>query len=389
MSGQTSDTDLAAPRFGPLASSRRWDEPSVLACLAVLLAGAVLLGLLAGPDAPGDTSADAGFARDMATHHEQAVEMAEAIRARSPAKDIAVLATDIALTQQAQIGRMRGWLDAWGLAPTGRELPMTWMGHPAGGLMPGMASRAEIAALAEAATPDAEVVFLRLMIRHHQGGVLMAEGAVARARTPDVRRLAEGIIGAQRREISLMHDMLRARGSAPPADAPRMPAMDAAAGAGPVWRATARVAPVTAAVLAAAWLVADGAWRRRLWAGPVRRRPLRRRWAPMPAATALAVAGGVHLGLAAADLAVGPDWGYVAVALVELSLTAVAASWPLRAARLTVAGAALAVLAVTLGAAVAGEGGPPSSVAFAVAAAQVLAVVASATVALGLQPGEP
>lgn len=29
--------------------------------------------------------------------------------------EIRVLATDIALTQQAQIGQVQGWLDVWGL----------------------------------------------------------------------------------------------------------------------------------------------------------------------------------------------------------------------------------------------------------------------------------
>ena len=387
MSGQTHTADVAPPRVAPLAPARRTDEPALLACLAVVVLGALWLGVLAGPDAPGEGSADVGFARDMATHHEQAVAMAEAIRARSSGDDVAVLATDIALTQQAQIGRMRGWLDTWGVAPTGRELPMAWMGHPAGGPMPGMASRAEVAGLAEGAAADAEVAFLRLMIRHHQGGVSMAEGASARARTGEVRRLAEGIISAQQSEITLMSDMLRARGAAPFADAPRMPAMDAAADAAPVWRATARLAPVGAAVLAAAWLVADGAWRRRLWVGPVRWRPLRTRWTPLPAAAALAVAGAVHLGLAAADVPVDGESLYVAVAFVELGLAALAAAWPLPAARLVVAAAAFAVFALTLGTAAVGKDNPPAAVALAAGAAQVLAAVASAGAAVAAGPG--
>ena len=382
--------DVAARGVGPLTAARRADEPAVLVCLAVIVLGALWAGVLAGPDAPGDRSADAGFARDMAAHHEQAVAMAEAIRARSPAEDVAVLATDIALTQQAQIGRMRGWLDTWGLAPTGRDLPMAWMGHPTGGLMPGMARRADIAALSDGATADAEVAFLRLMIRHHQGGVSMAQGALARARTGEVRSLAEGIVSAQRSEITLMSQMLQARGAAPPSDVPHMPAMDVAKDAVAVWRATARVAPVAAALLAAAWLVADGAWRGRLWAGPVRRRPLQPRWpALLLPAAALAAAGAVHLGVVAADVPVGVAWLYVVAAIVELSLAAVAAAWPLPAARTAVTALALAVFAVTLGAGVLGPDNPPATVLLAIGAAQVLAVAATAGTAVAAQRGEP
>lgn len=59
---------------------------------------------------PGDASADAGFARDMATHHAQAVEMAMIVHSRTDDPEVATLAMDIALTQQSQIGIMRTWL---------------------------------------------------------------------------------------------------------------------------------------------------------------------------------------------------------------------------------------------------------------------------------------
>lgn len=380
------DRELAPP-LAPLAPARRWDEPAVLACLALIVVGAVWLGVLSGPDVPGERSADAGFARDMATHHEQAVAMAEAIRARAPTPEVAVLATDIALTQQAQIGRMRGWLDTWGLPPTGRDLPMAWMGHPMAGLMPGMARRAELAALATAPAADAEAEFLRLMIRHHKGGVLMAEGALARARRPEVRQLAQGIIAAQQSEITLMTEMLRARGAAPPVDGPTMPAMVAPAEAGPVWRAVLRVAPASAAALAALWLVADAAWRRRAWSGPVRRMPIRRRWPSLTAAAALAAAAAIHVGVAAAVAPAGGDWLYVGAAGVELAAAAVLATWPARALRAGVVGAAaLAVVAVPLLASAVLDATPPTTVVVAVVAAQLLAAATAGAASLVAEP---
>ena len=163
-----------------------------------------------GADAPGDGSAAAGFARDMSDHHAQAVEMAETMRDRTEDGDLRLLAADIALTQQAQIGRMRGWLDIWGLAPTSAEPVMAWssMKH---GEMPGMASRDEMNELRRLPVADAERRFLQLMIAHHQGGVRMAAAAVDEDVPDVVRRLAEAIIDAQQSEIGALRAMLEDR----------------------------------------------------------------------------------------------------------------------------------------------------------------------------------
>jgi uncharacterized protein (DUF305 family) len=50
--------------------------------------------------------------------------------------------------------------------------------------------------------------FLRLMIRHHEGGQAMARSALDRAETSVVRDLARGIITAQHAEIEQMEQML-------------------------------------------------------------------------------------------------------------------------------------------------------------------------------------
>ena len=78
-------------------------------------------------------------ARDMSVHHAQAVEMAEIVRDKTQSEEVRLMAADMALTQQGQIGRMQGWLDTWNLPATGAEPALTWMGHPTEGRMPGMA----------------------------------------------------------------------------------------------------------------------------------------------------------------------------------------------------------------------------------------------------------
>lgn len=189
---------------------RRW-LPALLAL--ILLAGIAALWATA-ERAPSDTSLEAGFARDMMVHHDQAVTMALLARDRTDDPLIRTLTTDIVLTQQNQIGQMLGWLNLWGLPATGREPAMAWMGHPTTGRMPGMASPEEIATLEGLAGTAADAEFLRLMIRHHQAGVPMAEAALTGSGNPAVRALARQIVTAQEIEIVAMQNLLAEKDSA-------------------------------------------------------------------------------------------------------------------------------------------------------------------------------
>jgi uncharacterized protein (DUF305 family) len=81
--------------------------------------------------------------------------------------------------------------------------------------MMGMQPQAKVNALQTLELPQAEIEFLRLMIAHHRGGVLMAEAVLAQTQRSEVRRLAESIVTAQTGEIDYMRDLLRQRGVAP------------------------------------------------------------------------------------------------------------------------------------------------------------------------------
>lgn len=144
----------------------------------------------------------------MIVHHAQAVQMAEIIRDKTKSDSMRLLAADISLTQQAQIGIMQGWLGAWGLPITGEEPAMAWMGHPTDGLMPGMATPDEIDQLYTLPPDRADVLFLRLMISHHQAAIPMAKAILRRTGDPEVSQLATSIIESQRAEIENMKTMV-------------------------------------------------------------------------------------------------------------------------------------------------------------------------------------
>ncbi|NUW40139.1 DUF305 domain-containing protein [Nonomuraea rhodomycinica] len=197
---------------------------TLLAGLAVLIVAAAALFLLLGRGGtPADASPEAGFARDMAAHHAQAVDMAFTIRDESQSREIRNLAYDIITTQSNQRGMFIGWLQQWGLSQATDLRPMAWMnghGHGGGtaakpGVMPGMATPEELARLKTLKGEQAEVLFLQLMIRHHEGGVQMAEGLLRLSDREEVADMADKIVKGQSGEIKLMTDLLKARGAQP------------------------------------------------------------------------------------------------------------------------------------------------------------------------------
>lgn len=168
-----------------------------------------------------DDSVDAGFARDMAFHHAQAVQMGSYAMTYAPSREVRALASNIAVQQQIEIGQMLGWLQAWGLPRMSTHPAMDWMeGATAGhhhedrgmGAMPGMATPHEMDALVNLKGKKLELRFLQLMIRHHQGGLPMATEAAQRASLTYVRELATQIAMAQREEIDRMRQLLAERG---------------------------------------------------------------------------------------------------------------------------------------------------------------------------------
>lgn len=220
-------------------------KPSQRTALLILgLIGAIAIGFGLGflarssmaneSTSPAIDSVDVGFAQDMSVHHSQAVEMSAVALANATDPAVRNLAYDILTTQQQQLGQMQGWLTLWDrpLLPT--DGYMGWMGaghsgghdehgakstgdHHSGSMskMPGMASSEDLAALRQASGPATDVLFLQLMLRHHEGGLPMMEYAARQASVDSVRHLAQTMVDTQQSESKLMTDMLAGKGAAP------------------------------------------------------------------------------------------------------------------------------------------------------------------------------
>src|SRR5207253_1821274 len=114
--------------------------------------------------------------------------------------ELRTLASDIIVTQSTQRGIFMGWLQQWGLPQASARSRMAWMpghAHMAMGsapvLMHGMASDRELQQLARVSGIDAEIAFLQLMIRHHEGGVIMARAIADLSTRREVVQMAKSI----------------------------------------------------------------------------------------------------------------------------------------------------------------------------------------------------
>jgi len=153
------------------------------------------------------TAADTRFMQGMIGHHAQAIEMVELLKTRTDREDLRRLGLRIEVSQNDEIKMMKRWLE-----DRGEALPSEHAHHMPGGMMPGMLTEAEMAALRSAKGAQFDRLFLEGMIRHHGGALIMVQelrsskGAMQEAEIAD---FASHVDDDQRMEILRMNTMLK------------------------------------------------------------------------------------------------------------------------------------------------------------------------------------
>ena len=178
---------------------------AVLAAAVLWLGGAV--GWIVaewGDRPPARESVAVGFLQDMAVHHEQAIEMALLGLDNVEGETVRVFAEEILMWQSYELGLIDSQLADWGYTRGGRpRMAMAWMDMATSPMtMPGMASEAEVAALAAAEGAEADALFLQLMAEHHAGGIHMTRYAATNADSPEVREFAARMARNQAIEVA-------------------------------------------------------------------------------------------------------------------------------------------------------------------------------------------
>ena len=137
------------------------------------------------------------FIAKMIPHHEEAVQSAQELIARTTDPALAVFLRGVIRAQESEVGQMKAWYLAWYMQEYVDDRSYTPMMR--------MVPR-------DTATAEHEKIWLTDMIGHHQGAVQMAQ-AVLRINGihPETRKLAENIITTQLAEITQMQEMLKAR----------------------------------------------------------------------------------------------------------------------------------------------------------------------------------
>ncbi|MDC0887218.1 DUF305 domain-containing protein [Altererythrobacter sp.] len=157
-----------------------------------------------------DTSyapADAEFMQGMIVHHEQAVAMSALVKGRTNNEDIVALAGKIDASQADEIKFMTDWLSSRGEPLMMAGMDMDHVHHK----MAGMASPAQMAALAEANGTAFDKMFLQLMMAHHDGALKMVDGLLKQRGTaydPVMFEFTNDIVKDQQSEIDRMNILL-------------------------------------------------------------------------------------------------------------------------------------------------------------------------------------
>jgi uncharacterized protein (DUF305 family) len=182
---------------------------------ALIASFALLFALTAcGNDATSSSqskanSSDAMFVQMMIPHHEQAIAMSAMAKNNTKNVQVLALARDISAAQLPEIDLMQQWLIDQVL-PSMSHSGDSHMNHNMGQGMndDGMLNQSQMTALSKARNDDFDRLYLRGMIEHHKGDIVMAQDAVRSGTSTQVLQIARAIITSQTTEIDEMKTML-------------------------------------------------------------------------------------------------------------------------------------------------------------------------------------
>ena len=157
---------------------------------------------------------DVEFMQGMIMHHAQAVEMSALIEERTNNKELRLLGARISQSQSDEMNFMKRWLIGRGepieMSMDGME--MSGMDHSSHQMtMPGMLSKRQMTALKNAKGSEFDRLFLKGMIQHHNGALIMVEDLFDTAgagQDAELFSFTTDVDSGQRAEIKIMESML-------------------------------------------------------------------------------------------------------------------------------------------------------------------------------------
>jgi uncharacterized protein (DUF305 family) len=175
------------------------------------------------------SEADTSFMQGMIHHHSQAVEMTALIPTHTHNKRVLELGMRISISQTDEIKSMQTWLEDHGKAVPmdhskmdhgkmaamhGPTMAMKMMDMKSMLAMPGMLTAEQMQALAKAAGPAFDRLFLTGMIQHHTGALVMVQelfDTPGAGQDSQLFDFATDVDNTQRAEIEIMKGLLNGK----------------------------------------------------------------------------------------------------------------------------------------------------------------------------------
>jgi uncharacterized protein (DUF305 family) len=161
---------------------------------------------------PPPSPADVKFMQGMIMHHAQAVEMTALIASHTQNNDLRSLGARISRSQSDEMKFMKRWLTARGepAAPAMHAMHgMDMSSHQM--MMPGMLTAKQMDTLKNAKGEEFDQLFLKGMIQHHNGALVMVKDlfdSAGAGQDAELFNFASDVDSGQRAEIRIMQTML-------------------------------------------------------------------------------------------------------------------------------------------------------------------------------------
>jgi uncharacterized protein (DUF305 family) len=137
---------------------------------------------------------DLQFLDSMTMHHQHGLEMAKMAQERASHAELKAFAQKMVEDHQTEIDQMKRWRDQW------------YAGKPEAVNMnlPGMAHNMDMVKLQAASGHEFDMMFLDMMIPHHQGAIDMSRDALKKASHQEIKTFARQIISKQQKDKAQM-----------------------------------------------------------------------------------------------------------------------------------------------------------------------------------------
>jgi uncharacterized protein (DUF305 family) len=178
---------------------------SLASVLAAAVIGAVLLSSPTRDAAPHSTSAaswnptDTAYVQAMLWHQEQAQELASLVSGRTTRPELLRLALSIRTARTSDVAQMAAWLRA--RSPASAVYLVHPTTEPADRWFTGMMARTQLRTLAASNGQRFDFLFVDMLLEHHKGAIVMADGVLADGRDTEVALLASRTITYSQRAI--------------------------------------------------------------------------------------------------------------------------------------------------------------------------------------------